>query len=531
MKSPGRGDGNVMANFDCVPITRRIFVKSFFSFTLILSALLLCLLFAGCDDGSSNDNSSDDDANNDANDDVNDDTASPNDDDTDGDDDEESSTPYEFAPSPSDDIGIFVAKTGNDDNPGTMELPKLTISAGVEAAEHQSISLPEASNYRKFDESDITGLPYKSVFVAQGDYNESVVVQDVSLFGGYAGSWKRDIKEYATSIIATEEIGLTATSCPVVEGFNIFGGEWGEENPIINATGLLITHYSIISNCRIYGGRADDITTGIECDDCALVLYNSSVFGSSIDLMKFTEIVHSPLTTVGINAPASPIVVNSVIHGGISENGIFSIGLDGGDWGELIIVGSYIYGGDPMGIESSSIGLRDLDGDEYYVKAHYIVNNIIDGGAGVTNATAVYIKDAWNISMFNNNIWGASTDCLFGYSSEHPCLNSITEINRLGSYIFGRRNTISGNISMNPLLAGPENGYWPLSPESPCLDAGIDAWIYWHKLYEDSHKLDDFDYFCEKFHFDTVLKYDFEGEPRNSVLGWDIGPDEWWPNH
>ncbi len=292
-------------------------MKSIFSFTLILSALLLCLLFAGCDDGSSNDNSSDDEASNDdANDDVNDDT---NDDDTS--DDEQNPSPYEFAPTPSDEIGVFVAKTGDDNNPGTMEFPKLTISAGVNLAEAQT----------------------KSVFVARGDYNESVEAEDVSLFGGYEEeNWQRNIKEYITTIIATQENGLDFYSNLVgmfiIEGFSIFGGAYAENCQIENSAGIDIHDDAIISSCTINGGSPSDKASGINCDYCAhMHIYNSTIIGNTMSDADGNRPNLSPQSTIGINGDASFIcIVNSVVHGGSSESGSYSRGITQESTGVLL---------------------------------------------------------------------------------------------------------------------------------------------------------------------------------------------------
>ncbi|MCC7538823.1 MAG: hypothetical protein IT379_21540, partial [Deltaproteobacteria bacterium] len=70
---------------------------------------------------------------------------------------------------------IFVATTGRDVNPGTREMPKRTIRAGIEAAQEMG-----------FD-----------VYISEGDYNEGpealALVDGVSLYGGYSEErdWER----------------------------------------------------------------------------------------------------------------------------------------------------------------------------------------------------------------------------------------------------------------------------------------------------------------------------------------------------
>ncbi len=103
----------------------------------------------------------------------------------------------------SDDTGVFVAKDGNDANPGTMDEPKLTIAAGVELAEQSG----------------------KAVFVAEGEYDESVSTS-VSLFGGYESqNWTRDASRGETIINAQSETAviIEADSTAAIEGFSING--------------------------------------------------------------------------------------------------------------------------------------------------------------------------------------------------------------------------------------------------------------------------------------------------------------------
>jgi len=99
---------------------------------------------------------------------------------------------------PSDEVGVFVAKTGNDANPGTMTQPKLTITAGVEAAKKAG----------------------KAAFVAEGTYEE-IAHTEVSLYGGYeATGWTRDIDAHQTTIKADEDICLHVDgSYMAIEGF------------------------------------------------------------------------------------------------------------------------------------------------------------------------------------------------------------------------------------------------------------------------------------------------------------------------
>jgi hypothetical protein len=75
---------------------------------------------------------------------------------------------------------VFVSKTGDDGNPGTLEAPVLTIGAGI------ALAAPGG----------------RTVVVAQGEYDEQVALADgVSLFGGYRSDFgARDTYLFAVRI-------------------------------------------------------------------------------------------------------------------------------------------------------------------------------------------------------------------------------------------------------------------------------------------------------------------------------------------
>jgi len=150
------------------------------------------------DDAANDDDASDDDA---SDDDASDDDASDDDDDAADDD-----SGDEVAPKPSDDIGVFVAKTGNDDNPGTMSQPKLTINAGLDLARDKG----------------------KDLFVAEGTYNETITEMNsaVSFYGGYEPThWNRNIESFKTIVDSDSPNGvlwiLDFTASVAIEGFTI----------------------------------------------------------------------------------------------------------------------------------------------------------------------------------------------------------------------------------------------------------------------------------------------------------------------
>lgn len=111
-------------------------------------------------------------------------------------------------PHPSNDVGVFVALSGSNQNPGTMEAPKRTIQAGVNLAETQD----------------------KVVFVGRGIYVEAVETS-VSLYGGYVPqTWQRNMVRNPTAIDSLARSAVTiypaADNEPVqLDGFAVYGGK------------------------------------------------------------------------------------------------------------------------------------------------------------------------------------------------------------------------------------------------------------------------------------------------------------------
>lgn len=151
---------------------------------------------------------------------------------------------------------IFVAKTGDDTNPGTIDSPKRTILGGITAAAAQA---------------------KRDVYVATGVYSESVnMTPNVSLYGGYSGDFlARDIVLYETAILGpapvtslpatvnapgfTDDSGATTT----LAGFSIFG--WNSLQPGGSSYGVWApeaTSQLRIANNRIYAGSGGNGTPG-----------------------------------------------------------------------------------------------------------------------------------------------------------------------------------------------------------------------------------------------------------------------------
>ncbi len=148
------------------------------------------------------------------------------------------------------DNAIFVSKEGSDDNPGTRELPVVTIQGGLVKA--------KAAGKR-------------DVYVATGVYSRNLVLADgVGLFGGYAPEFdQHDVLLYETAIIgetpSAEHRGtITAIALgaagaareTVLDGFTIFGINAGNTQGG-NSYGIYVRDSGArlrISHNRVFGG-------------------------------------------------------------------------------------------------------------------------------------------------------------------------------------------------------------------------------------------------------------------------------------
>jgi len=148
------------------------------------------------------------------------------------------------------DNAIFVSKDGSENNPGTRELPVVTIQTGLAKA--------KAANKR-------------DVYVATGVYSQNLVLADgVGLFGGYSPEFdQHDVLLYETAVIGdspdAEHRGtVTGTALgaagsareTVLDGFTVFGINAGNTTGG-NSYGVYVRDSGArlrISHNRILGG-------------------------------------------------------------------------------------------------------------------------------------------------------------------------------------------------------------------------------------------------------------------------------------
>ncbi len=363
---------------------------------------------------------------------------------------------------PGDDTGVFAAKTGDDANPGTMALPKLTINAAAELAKTEG----------------------KSVFAAAGEYDEDVVTE-VSLFGGYeSAGWTRDIDSNVTTInaVATTAVSVSGDTPKAVQGFTINGGTdnaqdcygvYNESGPMTLADNIIDggsttgegTHtYGIYNNGdmelagnTISGGEAVYRSNGVfNYDNTATLAQNTINGGTGGGAHSYCGGVFS--------AYGAMTIVDNDINGG---TGWQTCGVNTSR-GSLLIVENMIDGGSATGTSSSSSGVENYDGDTV------LMNNIIDGGSGsysvgISSGAEGYLTTYAYLIAVNNIIHGGS-----GTSSSRGLSSSDT------SFVAG--NDIFGGTGSNRSVGVYDAGKMKLTNNIIDSGSGADSRGFFHAV-------------------------------------------------
>ncbi|MBM4396475.1 MAG: hypothetical protein FJ087_12405, partial [Deltaproteobacteria bacterium] len=154
------------------------------------------------------------------------------------------------------DAGVFVAKWGSDANPGSIDLPRLTIQSAIDLA--------------------ATG-PQRDVYVATGVYTEPVVLKaGVGVFGGYSADFRvREPVSYETVVLGGAPTGQArgavnatgikggAPGSAVFAGFVVFG--YSQKAPGASSYAVWVRDCDAslaIRDCRIVGGEGGDGLSG-----------------------------------------------------------------------------------------------------------------------------------------------------------------------------------------------------------------------------------------------------------------------------
>ena len=372
----------------------------------------------------------------------------------------------------SDESGIFVAKSGNDANPGTMLLPKLTIQAGVNAA--------AASG--------------KSVFVSAGTYVENVNTS-VSLFGGYeSGGWTRDIVAYNTAVNATGQepgIRITAGASVAVEGFHIVGGSpngttcdsFGIHTEVAESTflnrnyihggfpqctsswsyGIYSGGQTTITNNTIEGGvnntQSSNSSHGIYMKNGRAYIAENTINGGSPP-----GTIPKPMTHGFYLAAGNATLIGNTISGGggISSYGIRLNGgtagirgndINGGtgyDYAYGIFVGSScganVTGNEISGCTSGTKARESSEGI-HSLGALFLGDSTVDGGTAYGNTIGVYLESGTPTVQGNSIDGGTSIDPNSSYGMQIDCGGTVSQ------------NEISGGTGgFESIAVGVQNG-------------------------------------------------------------------------
>jgi hypothetical protein len=251
------------------------------------------------------------------------------------------------------------ALDGDDNNPGTPDLPKKTITTAIAlAAKYYSTA---------------------EVHVAEGVYNVSyaagthvVMAQGISLYGGYdPANWSN--RNYALFVSKIKDISTTPSSQKyraVDCGTNL-------------TSSTLLDGFTIVG-----GGGTGTISVGVYCDASNLTISQNDINGGSGDIAAAIRISNS-----------SPLVQNNSINGGdgVSSMGVFTYNCS------AVITGNTISWGNGS---DSAYGIINTQ------STPRIEGNTIGGTVGMPNYSCGIYNDNSNAVILRNSIDGG-----YGYIS------------------------------------------------------------------------------------------------------------------
>ncbi|HPQ68680.1 MAG TPA: hypothetical protein PKW95_06095 [bacterium] len=447
--------------------------REMFACVLLAGLVFLLLSFIACDDDDDdNDDSSPADDDDNTDDDQTDDDEVSDDDALDDDDD--SSPPIvppaeELAPAPTDDIGVFVAVTGDDANPGTMARPLRTIAAGLLRATVEN----------------------KVVFVGSGEYGEAVTLT-VSLYGGYCADWTRDFVACPSGIVAPIDEEVVAVSIieqaseTHLEGFHISatGGEFFTGVRVRQNTAPVRLYHNVIRGHDVVATTAD--SRGVSG------FYNDEVelFGNDIATGALLAMDYATSIAVDLSAETLIIRENTLFTGfSFSGWGASSYPLDlgaSGDEPSLVINNLAVGAGAAMVIRGPSLIINNTfaGGSQtltFYSGEHTLINNVIAPGGRSGGVTPIffYSQNEPRFRFFHNDIHTRGGSCYLDFYHGKICtldyLNECTWSNCLDA---------AGNIDSEPQFA--DELYHPTTT-SPLIDAGLSPvqWVTHPDIYHD----------------------------------------------
>ncbi|MBZ0273629.1 hypothetical protein K8I61_16445, partial [bacterium] len=416
--------------------------------------------------------------------------------------------------------GYFVSQfSGNDANAGTKAAPFATIGKAIDVI------------------NTTDGGP--NVFVGEGTYDEAVET-NVSIFGGYnpIDGWSRDIEDNETTING-QATNLAAVfvltgSTVAIQGFTI-NGPTGlastraiatdtdtrvtiVDNVLDGGNGssahhgiLFLTDYAFIARNEVNGGNGAGDSTGVDVANQSKVWIEDNdidggigvtvtgldfhartgvVLNNTIEGGTATGTLANTIVVATSDDELDPVFINNIIEFGSSTdtmNGVSFASGNGTFVNNVIFDTQVVAGG-----ATTSRGVAVFQADAT------LVNNFIHSGTG-SNAQGVFANTGAGITLINNDIWGASMDCMV-QPVIGVCVDSLVALHLC---LWTGCDDASGNITENPIFVGVNDFH--VNPSSPLIDAGIDPATWYGG---------------------DLADLDFEGDPRPQDAGWDIGVDE-----
>ena len=253
----------------------------------------------------------------------------------------------------------------------------------------------------------------------------------------------------------------------------------GSESKLPETMGISVNDGNITITRNTINGGTSHLTKGVNVSDGQVTMDSNTINGGTCDGEGYgvysqgtATLVNNLITTNGCTGLCVAVFIND---------------------GTGTIINNTLIG------SASGVNSLGLDIDESTVAA---VNNIIDPGNGTTSSIGVRtMLSPTSVSLANNDIWGQGITILL--QDDMIALTDINDVNDCTNWPSNCAET-SGNINENPEYADAANDDYHLSGDA-CVDTGSDP-AAWYS--------------------GTSADTDFEGDPRPTGAGWDIGMDE-----
>ncbi len=350
---------------------------------------------------------------------------------------------------------VSAAATGGDGE--LIIAPDIFVATAADGGSDSNLGTSD-SPYATLEYALFMASPGVSIRIAQGDYYPpatlALTIDGVSLLGGYAADWTRDVvnnraRIFDTSIAggdpqAAVSCGNAITGLTVIEGLEMYGSTvftgnrtaaiYTEGNPVISSCLLnggtgLTTSYGVYStatadmtiiDCQINGGGGAGASYGVYSTSATgnLLLTGTSIQGGAAANASYGLYPY---------ATGETIIDNSVIDGG---SGNYSYGLyqPGVASSQMIIKNSFVSGGtgttyssamlfqnnaqpSPRVYNNIIVGNTGAAGADTVICIHvgqgsqpFIANNTLSPGHALTNAYGINTAYSGRPSVYNNII-------------------------------------------------------------------------------------------------------------------------------